>query len=231
MYRKIKVIGFDADDTLWANEDYFRHIEAEFAQLLRDYVDKDQCISTLFNIEIKNLGLYGYGIKGFMLSMIETAHQLTNGELKGAHLMKIIEMGKTFLDKPVELLPQVKEVLEQLKEMNYRLIVATKGDLLDQEKKLKRSSLEGYFHHVEVMSDKKEVNYLKLLSHLDIHPQEFLMVGNSIKSDIMPVVNIGAMAVHIPFHTTWEHEHVEETHEIGSYVELTKINELLPLLK
>ncbi len=230
MYKKIKVIGFDADDTLWANEDYFRHIEDEFAKLLHEYSNKEESIKDLFRTEINNLNLYGYGIKGFMLSMIETAHHITKGALRGEHLMKIIDMGKIFLDKPVELLPGVNEVLHRLKNTDYKLIVATKGDLLDQERKLKRSGLEDYFHHVEVMSDKKEENYQKLLAHLDIHPNEFLMVGNSIKSDVMPVVNIGGMAVHIPFHTTWEHEMIDETHELGSFAELTSIAGLIDLL-
>lgn len=226
-YSGIKVIGFDADDTLWVNETYFRQTEEEFADLLEGYETKNKIDQELFKMEMKNLELYGYGIKGFMLSMIESAMEISNNQVSQATISEILNLGKKMISHPVELLDGVKKVLQQLNG-KYRLIVLTKGDLLDQERKLERSSLSNYFHHVEVLSDKKEENYLNLLDHLKIEVHEFLMIGNSLKSDILPIINIGAQAVHIPFNTTWQHEEVSV--EEGKYAYL-KINKLTDILK
>ncbi|NNM17711.1 MAG: HAD hydrolase-like protein, partial [Croceitalea sp.] len=196
----IKVIGFDADDTLWVNETYFRETEEHFAALLEGYETKNKIDQELFKVEMQNLELYGYGIKGFMLSMIESALDLSNKEVSQDTIAEILKLGKHMISRPVELLEGVEETLQQL-ENKYRLIVLTKGDLLDQERKLERSGLSKYFHHVEVLSDKKENNYKNLLEHLEIDVKEFLMVGNSLKSDVIPILNIGAKAVHVPFHT------------------------------
>ena len=208
-FEGIHVIGFDADDTLWVNETYFRDTENKFADLLEKYETKNKIDQELFRTEIKNLDLYGYGIKGFMLSMIECALDLSNNEVSSKTIGALLDLGKEMISKPVELLNGVEEVLKSLKD-KYRLIVLTKGDLLDQERKLERSGLSEYFHHVEVLSDKKEKNYSDLLEHLQISPSEFLMIGNSLKSDVLPLVEIGARAIHVPFHTTWEHEEVKE---------------------
>lgn len=226
-YSGIKVIGFDADDTLWVNETYFRETEEKFADLLEGYETKNKIDQELFKMEMKNLELYGYGIKGFMLSMIESAMEISNNQVSQATITEILNLGKGMIAHPVELLDGVKEVLQQLNG-KYRLIVLTKGDLLDQERKLNRSSLSDYFHHVEVLSDKNEENYLNLLNHLKIAVDEFLMIGNSLKSDVLPIINIGAQAVHIPFHTTWQHEEVSI--EEGTYTYL-KINKLTDILK
>jgi putative hydrolase of the HAD superfamily len=226
-YSGIKVIGFDADDTLWVNETYFRETEEKFADLLEGYETKNKIDQELFKMEMKNLELYGYGIKGFMLSMIESAMEISNNQVSQATISEILNLGKRMITHPVELLGGVKEVLKQLNG-KYRLIVLTKGDLLDQERKLERSSLSNYFHHVEVLSDKKEENYLNLLDHLKIEVHEFLMIGNSLKSDVLPILNIGAQAVHVPFHTTWQHEEVSV--EEGKYTYL-KINKLTDVLK
>ena len=226
----IKVIGFDADDTLWINETYFREAEQEFAKLLFNYETQNKIDQELYKKEIENLKYYGYGIKGFVLSMIECALELSNYQLNPKIIEQIITIGKDMLSKPIDLLDGVEEVLQSL-QGKYRLIVATKGDLLDQEKKLEKSNLSKYFHHVEVMSDKKEKDYKKLISHLDIAPSEFLMIGNSLKSDILPLVKIGATAIHVPFHTTWIHEQVSET--ISSklaYYSCLNIKEVLSLL-
>jgi putative hydrolase of the HAD superfamily len=204
----IKVIAFDADDTLWVNEPYFREVEERFYELLGDFLSAHNISRELLKVEWQNLPLYGYGIKGFILSMIETAISISDGNI-GVHVIeKIINEGKAMLEKPVELLEGVEEVLTRLKD-RYRLVVATKGDLLDQERKLKKSGLEPFFHHIEIMSEKKEEDYKKLIKHLDIQPCEFLMIGNSLKSDILPVLNIGGAGFHIPFHIMWEHEKVE----------------------
>ena len=161
--------------------------------------------------------------------MIETALQLTNHTISGKGIEKIIAIGKDLLQKPVELLPEVETVLQELKS-KYRLVVATKGDLLDQEGKLTRSGLENYFHHIEVMSEKKDTEYLKLLKHLDIKADEFLMVGNSLKSDILPVLELGGHAIHIPFHTTWAHEKIDYHIEHKNFRQFEKITDLLNIL-
>ena len=229
-YTNIKVIGFDADDTLWVNETYFRDAELEFAKLLAPYETANKIDQELFKMEMKNLPLYGYGVKGFVLSMVEMALELSNYQVSPETIESILAIGKEMINKPVELLDGVEEVLETLSK-KYRLILATKGDLLDQERKLEKSGLLDYFHHIEVLSDKKEENYSRLLNHLDIKPSEFLMIGNSLKSDILPLVNIKAHAVHVPFHTTWLHEQVNEKETNGkAYKTLNKLTDVLPLL-
>ena len=225
-FKDIKVIGFDADDTLWVNETYFRETEERFAELLGEYETKNKVDQELFKMEMANLDSYGYGIKGFVLSMVESALDLSNHRVPQRTIGKILDLGKEMIDRPVELLDGVEEVLSRL-ENRYRLIVLTKGDLLDQERKLERSGLSKYFHHVEVLSDKKEANYSKLLAHLEIEVGEFLMVGNSLKSDVLPILNIGARAVHVPFHTTWAHEMVPEEQANGHL----KVNGLRDILK
>lgn len=209
MYKsKIKVIAFDADDTLWINEPYFQQIEDKFCHLLEMYATRHQISQELLKTEIDNLPLYGYGVKGYSLSMIETALKISNNSIKPDIIERVIEYGKEMLAKPIELIPGIEEALESLYG-KYRLVVATKGDLLDQENKLKRSGIEKYFHHIEVMSEKTETEYQKLIKHLDINPNEFLMIGNSLKSDVLPVLAIGGHAAHVPFHTTWAHEKID----------------------
>ncbi|TXE06487.1 HAD family hydrolase [Gelidibacter salicanalis] len=230
-YSNIKVIGFDADDTLWVNETYFRDAELEFAKLLAPYETANTIDQELFKRQIENLPLYGYGIKGFILSMVEIALELSNNTLSNTTVEAILNVGKDMLNKPVELLEGVKDVLSELSK-GYKLIVVTKGDLLDQERKLEKSGLMDYFHHIEVVSDKKEANYSKLLNHLEVKPSEFLMIGNSLKSDILPLVNIKAQAIHVPFHTTWIHEQVAtNAQDHKKYRTLSNLLEVLPLLK
>lgn len=228
-FSEIKVIGFDADDTLWVNETYFRKTEEKFAELLDGYETKNKIDQELFMMEMKNLGTYGYGIKGFMLSMIESALELSNNQISQATILEILNLGKGMINQKVELLEGVEEVLDKLKG-KYRLIVLTKGDLLDQERKLKRSNLLDYFHHVEVLSDKKEENYINLLQHLEIDVKEFLMIGNSLKSDVLPIVNIGAKAIHVPFHTTWKHEEVSIEKDVRKYLKTNKLTDILKYL-
>lgn len=222
-----KVIAFDADDTLWVNEPLFRRAEEEFCELMVEFLDMETCAKRLFDFEMQNLPLYGYGIKPFALSLTEAAIKLSEGKVSNDILLKIIEIGKVMLNAPVVVLDGVEEVLSVLsRKFKYRLVVATKGDLLDQERKLEKSGLSHYFHHIEVMSDKQPSNYRKLVHHLDIEPSDFIMVGNSVKSDILPVLEIGGSAYHIPFHTTWEHEVV---HEPVEHVKLRKLKNILEL--
>ena len=230
MYKNCKVIAFDADDTLWVNETYFRDAEKEFSKILSKYETINKIDQELFKIEIKNLELYGYGIKGFMLSMIECALKLSNYSIPQYEIDKILFLGKQMLNKPIELLDGVEDVLEKLHK-KYKLIVATKGDLLDQERKLEKSGLLKYFHHIEVMSEKKEEDYRKLIKHLDINSNELLMVGNSLKSDVLPLLKIGASAIHVPFHITWSHEEVslEETKN-SNFQTLSQLKDILKLV-
>lgn len=228
-YGKIRVIGFDADDTLWVNETYFRNAEEKFADLLEGFETKNKIDQELFKMEMENLELYGYGIKGFMLSMVESALEISNNSVSQATISEILNLGKRMITHPVELLEDVREVLRKLNG-KYRLIVLTKGDLLDQERKLERSGLSEYFHHVEVLSDKKEENYLHLLQHLEIDVSEFLMIGNSLKSDVLPLLNIGAHACHIPFHTTWTHEQVTIQENDYKYLKINRLSDILEYL-
>ncbi len=230
-YSNIKVIGFDADDTLWVNETYYREAELGFAKIMAAYETANKVDQELFKKEMENLEMYGYGIKSFILSMVESALEMSNNSISNKAIQDILNIGKSMINKPVELLDGVEEVLKALSS-KYRLIMATKGDLLDQERKLKNSGLNKYFHHIEVLSDKKEANYSQLLNHLDINPSEFLMVGNSLKSDVLPLVNIKANAIHVPYHTTWIHEQVNEKETNGKIYKTVKgLRDILNLLK
>lgn len=225
----IKVVAFDADDTLWQNEHYFKQTEDQFCSLLADYLPQWEVEKALFETEIVNLPLYGYGIKGFILSMIETAIRISENRLDPRVIEQIVQLGKGMLNEPVELMDGITDVLDALKG-KYKLIVATKGDLLDQERKLKKSGLLHYFHHIEVMTEKDEDNYMKLLKHLEVGPEELLMIGNSLKSDVLPVLNIGGHAFHIPFHITSVHEQVKEAVEHERFRSLLNIREVLQFL-
>jgi len=225
----LKVIAFDADDTLWVNEPYFRNTEEQFYNLLGEYSSQRGLERDLLKIEIDNISLYGYGIKGFVLSMIETALKVTDNKISSEVIGRIIGLGKEMMNQPIELLDGVVEVLESLKD-KYRLVVATKGDLLDQERKLKKSGIIHYFHHIEIMSEKDDANYLKLIKHLDIQPAELMMVGNSLKSDIVPVLNVGGYGVHVPYHITWAHEHIEDSIDDVKFKSVEGIREILGFL-
>lgn len=205
----IRVIAFDADDTLWRNEELFMHAQEQFINMLLPYHDEAYIRSHLSNIQVKNLKHFGYGIKGFTLSMIETSIQLTEGRISGAEIHQIILLAKQMLEAPIELLPNIETVLSELKK-HFLLMVITKGDLLDQEGKLARSGLVELFDYIEIVSDKTPLTYQNLLNHYQIEKAEFLMVGNSLKSDILPILDLDAHAVHIPYHSTWEHEQVSD---------------------
>jgi putative hydrolase of the HAD superfamily len=224
--KTIKVIAFDADDTLWDNEIFFQQTEKKFFELLEEYLPQHSVARELLQTEVKNIPLYGYGIKAFILSMIETAIRVSEKTINVSVIETIIGYGQELLDKPIQKIDGVEEVLTSL-QTKYRLVMATKGDLLDQERKLKKSGLEHYFHHTEIMSEKGEADYKKLIKHLDIRPSEFVMVGNSLKSDVLPVLSIGGNAFHIPYHVTWGHEKVEKQVEHENLKELAAIREIL----
>lgn len=230
MKNRIKVIAFDADDTLWENEPYFRDNEARFSELMLPFQpNKEECIQTFYKIVIKNLPLYGFGIKAFMLSMTETALKISNNKVSNEIIAQILDIGKKMLQEPVVLYDNVEEVLKQLQK-EYKLIVVTKGDLLDQERKLKKSNLEKYFHHIEIVSDKAEEQYLHLINHLDVSPSEFLMIGNSAKSDILPVLNIGGWGIFIPSHFTWQHEQVDLDERFTNNNKFFSVNSIIEIL-
>ena len=246
---KVKYIAFDADDTLWVNEPYFREAEARYCALLARFAPPQEIIDTLYQTELKNLAPYGYGAKAFTLSLMETAINFSNRH-SGSHpcnspveahpqgcppltpdeMAEVIRIGTSLINVPMEILPGVEQLLKKLHESGkYRLIVATKGDLLDQNRKLQRSGLDKYFHHVEVMYDKNEKTYSELLKKLNCRPQEFLMIGNSMKSDILPVLNTGGNGIYIPFHSTWEHEKVEGEVSHPNLYTCTSCEELLEI--
>ena len=224
-----KTIAFDADDTLWHNEPYFDEAQERFCELFSGFASKQELLTLILNHQVKNLPLYGFGIKAFTLSMIESALDLTNHQLNGQVVNKIIQIGKDLLQKPVELLPNVEDVLQQLKG-KYKLVVATKGDLKDQHRKLHDSGIGHYFHHIEVMSDKKELDYQKMLGRLDCQAEDFIMIGNSLKSDVLPVLNIGGTGIHVPYHTTWEYEKIDFEIVHTNFKSINSITEILDFL-
>ncbi len=221
------VVAFDGDDTLWHNETRFHLTQAALRDLLHRHVPDADVDGHLFELEMKNLGLYGYGVKAFTLSMIETAIRLTDGRIPAADIEVILGWGKRMLTEPTELLEGVRESLLDVT-ARYSVLLITQGDLFDQESKLARSGLAEMFSGVEVVSDKTVDTYRSVLSRRGIKSDEFVMVGNSLRSDIVPVVALGARAVHIPYHVTWSHEQVPEDslpkdgwHRLESIAELS----------
>ena len=223
--KNIKIIAFDADDTLWINEPYFQDTENKFCALLEDFLPHHTVSQELFKTEMQNLELYGYGVKAFILSMIETISRVTDHKASIELVYKTIQLGKEILEHPLELLEGVENLLAELYG-KYRLVMATKGDLLDQERKLVKSGLEKYFHHIEIMSDKRMTDYQKLIKHLDCKPEDFLMIGNSIKSDVLPVLELGGHAIHVPYHTTWAYEQVSQKIELKNFIKVNKISDI-----
>jgi putative hydrolase of the HAD superfamily len=226
----VTVVGLDGDDTLWHNETRFNVTQGELRDLLRRHVPDANVERRLFEIEMKNLAVYGYGVKSFTLSMIETAIELTEGKIPASDLEVILGWGKRMLMQPTELLEGVEPALNELSK-RYDLLLVTKGDLFDQESKLARSGLAGMFLGVEIVSEKNVSSYRAILSRRGIKAEEFVMVGNSLRSDIVPVLELGARAVHIPYHVTWHHEQVpEESLPRSGWYRLERIAELSPLL-
>ncbi|WP_281857802.1 HAD family hydrolase [Litoreibacter halocynthiae] len=208
MSQKITTIGFDADDTLWQNEEFFRLTQDVFYDLLRDYADPDHLAERLLRSERKNLGQYGFGIKGFMLSMIETAIEVTDQKVPVSVIQTIIEAGQEMLSHPVHLLPHAREVIEALGQ-DFRLVLITKGDLLDQERKLAQSGLGEMFDAVEIVADKTPETYIRAFMRHGHGPDRAIMVGNSMKSDVVPAIEAGGWGIHVPAKFEWEVERAE----------------------
>lgn len=211
----VSVVGFDADDTLWHSESHFAVTEERFHDLLAPWLGADDVSGRLLDQERKNLEIFGYGAKGFTLSMIETALEISEGRLPSSAVQQIIDWGKELSSHPVELLDRVAETIEQLGR-NYRLMLITKGDLFHQESKIAESGLADHFERVEILSEKSAITYQRVLDVALVSNNEFVMVGNSVRSDVLPVLEIGARAVHVPYGITWGHEHVDtDEAEVG----------------
>ena len=230
MARHLTTIGFDADDTLWQNEQFFRLTERRFAELLADHADPDHLSERLLEAEKRNLGVYGFGIKGFTLSMIETAIEVTRGRVPGEVIERILAAGRKMLAHPVETLPHVRETLEALAG-DYRLVMITKGDLFDQERKLAQSDLGDFFHAVEIVSDKKPDTYDRIFARHGDGAGQAMMVGNSLKSDILPALEAGSWAVHVPHELTWVLEHAAEPVGHGRYRAIPDLGPLRSLIE
>lgn len=212
----IELVGFDADDTLWHSEGYYQHAGAEFEQIVGAWIDlRDAAVRTqLHSVERRNLALFGYGAKAMTLSMIEAAIELTDGRIGASDIHRIVALGKTILEHPVELLPGIREAVEAVA-ADHRVVLITKGDLFHQERKVRESALSDLFHRIEIVSEKNSASYARVLGEFGVPADRFAMVGNSLRSDIEPVIGLGGWGIHMPYHVTWalELEHnVESGH-------------------
>jgi putative hydrolase of the HAD superfamily len=226
----IEMIAFDADDTLWHAEVIFRDAEEKFCKILLPWQDQETIKRTLFEIETRNISRYGFGAKSYTFSMIETALALTDREISGQAIEKILKIGQVMLDAEFELLPGVQETLKSLVG-NYPLMVITKGDLLEQTSKIYRSGLAEYFDFIEVLSNKSIESYRGIFEKLELDPRSFVMVGNYLPSDIQPILSLGGIGVHIPADTTWAHELMDDfDHSQDNFYELNHIGQLPNLL-
>ncbi|MEM1431015.1 MAG: HAD family hydrolase [Pseudomonadota bacterium] len=226
----ITTVGFDADDTLWHNERFFALTQDRFAEILSDYAERDQLDERLLAAEKRNLHRYGYGIKGFVLSMIETAVQITEDRVPARIIHDILEAGHEMLAHPIELLPHAREAVAQMAASHRKLILITKGDLLDQERKLAQSGLGDFFDRIEIVSEKSPETYQRIFSEHGDGPARAIMVGNSMKSDIRPTLEVGAWAAHVPFELTWALEHAETPQDHPRFRTLDHLGDLIPLV-
>ena len=201
----IGLVGFDADDTLWRSQDYFDAAQADFERIVATYVDLDDVAHRLYAVEKRNLALFGYGVKGMVLSMVEAAVEITEQRISAGDLHRIVGLGKDLLRHPVEVLDGVRAAVEAIA-ADHPVVLITKGDLFHQEAKVRESGMADLFRRIEIVSEKDAVTYARLFEEFDIAPQRFLMVGNSLRSDIAPVLELGGWGVHVPYHTTWAHE-------------------------
>lgn len=230
MIEGLKAVAFDADDTLWQNEPLFREAEKKVADALSAFGGFDYISDELYKVEFKNMEDYGFGAKAYTLSMIENALNVSGGKLTGDQIRTILDSGRSILHNPATPLPGVEETLSKIKEQSsLRLVLLTKGDLLDQERKIERSGLGKYFSHIEIVSDKSQKEYLTLCEMLGINPQEMMMVGNSFKSDISPVLELGGWGAYIPAELLWKLEHADE-YDHRRLFRITRFEELQQIL-
>ena len=201
----IRLVGFDGDDTLWRSQDFFDAAQLEFESILAAYVDLGDSRDHLYAVESRNLALFGYGVKGMVLSMIEAAVEITGARIEARDLQRIIGLGKDLLRHPVELLPGIRDAVAQVAD-DFQVVLITKGDLFHQEAKVRQSGLADLFPRIEIVSEKDEATYARVLGEFALAPAQFVMIGNSLRSDIAPVLQLGGWGVHMPYHTTWIHE-------------------------
>lgn len=225
----LTTIGFDADDTLWQNEAFFRLTQDRFTELLADHAAPDHLADRLLAAERRNLGHYGFGVKGFTLSMIETAIEVTEGRVPATVIAEILAAGREMLEHPIELLPHAETAVRQMSE-RHRVVLITKGDLLDQERKLAQSGLGDLFHGVEIVSDKTPQTYARLFVRHGTRPEQAMMIGNSLKSDVLPVLAVGGWGVHIPHGLTWALEHADPPEGHPRFHMLSHLGELPDLV-
>ena len=230
MTSKPSIIAFDADDTLWHNERYFQISQDRFAELLKPYTDPDHLSERLLAAERRNLGHYGYGIKGFTLSMIETAIEVTRSEVPASVISELLAVGQDMLAHPIDLLPGVEEVITEVSE-HHQVLLITKGDLLDQERKLAQSGLGDHFDGVEIVSEKQPETYRRIFQSYGTGPEHAMMVGNSLKSDVLPALAVGAWGIHVPHDLTWALEHAEAPSDQLRFRELPELTGLPALLR
>lgn len=230
MSLKLETIAFDADDTLWQNEQFFQLTQDRFAELLADHAEREHLDERLMAAERRNLGHYGFGIKGFMLSMIETAIEVTDQNVPASVISQIIAAGQEMLSHPIELLPEVQETVGTLAESHHILLI-TKGDLLDQERKLAQSGLGEFFDGVEIVSDKNAPVYAEIFARHGVSPEAAMMVGNSLKSDVIPAIEAGGWGVHVPHELTWSFEHAEPPVDHPRFRELDTLGTLSALVE
>ena len=229
MTRNLLTIGFDADDTLWHNERFFKLTQDRFEDLLADYTDRTMLSERLIEAEKRNIGHYGFGVKGFVLSMIETAIEVTDKKVPASVISDLLAVGQDMLAHPIELLPGVSEVIAHVAEQHQVLLI-TKGDLLDQERKLAQSGLGDHFDGVEIVSEKHAATYHRIFSDYGGQPERAMMIGNSLKSDVLPALEIGAWGIHVPYDLTWALEHAEKPSDQPRFRELPDLAALPTLL-
>ena len=221
----IKMVGFDADDTLWMSQDYFDDAQAQYETIMGRYIDLEAAgvQDHLLNIEAANIRVYGYGVKGMMLSMLESAVDITDGQIAARDIKAILDVGKSLLSHPVELLAGIEEAVDDIAR-DFEIVLITKGDLFHQEAKVRDSGMSDRFRRIEIVSEKDAGTYTRLFNEFEVEPSEFLMIGNSLKSDIAPILSLGGWGIHVPYHTTWAHETVKGF-KAGSEARLRVANE------
>jgi len=227
MTRDLTLVGFDADDTLWKSEDYYRDAQAQFERILAGYVDLDDVHDRLYAVEKRNIALFGYGAKGMTLSMVEAAVEITDARISAHDIHRIVELGKAVLQHPVELLPGIREAVEAIA-AEYRIVLITKGDLFHQEAKVRQSGLSALFRRIEIVSEKDADTYARVIAECGAQPAQFAMIGNSLRSDIVPVLALGGCGVHMPYHVTWAHEAEAELPESGDRLRIVDTPQALP---
>ena len=225
----IQMVGFDADDTLWKSQDYFDAAQAEFESIIGQYIDLSVAgvQEHLLQVEKQNIAVFGYGAKGMMLSMMESAIEMTEGRITSSDIRRILDLGKAVLQHPVELLPGIEEAVDEVSR-DFPIVLITKGDLFHQEAKVKATPLSKRFKRIEIVSEKDPQTYRRLFGEFAVAPSEFMMIGNSLKSDIEPILAIGGWGVHVPYHTTWAHETVDGIDEslLNNFLTATNASEI-----